>query len=212
MSQPILIAIEGLDGCGKAEQSALTMKGLTMHGIKTKLLSFPNYDGPYGDTIRKIQNKELSMDLHSTVALYAMDRKYAFNTTDFTDTEIIICDRYVMSNLIHQGAKLPAEQWRRFMTDTLNLEFNYFGIPKPDIIIYLDMLPELAQKLMENRENPDKMDIDLEYQQNCRLAAMYAAANFKADIITCYKDNEILSATDINAKIMKVLNSRIEIK
>ena len=63
----------------------------------------------------------------------------------------ILSDRYVTSNIIYQMSKLPKEEWNSFIDWLNDFEYEKLGIPKPDLVIYLDVEPEVSQKLMEKR-------------------------------------------------------------
>ena len=51
---------------------------------------------------------------------------------------IILADRYVSSNAIHQMVKLSRDQWDSFLTWLDDYEFEKLGLPRPDLVLYLD--------------------------------------------------------------------------
>ena len=62
-----------------------------------------------------------------------------------------LADRYTTSNAVHQCAKLPKEQWDEYLYWLFDFEYNKIGIPKPDQVIYLDVDPDVSQKLLTKR-------------------------------------------------------------
>src|SRR5574344_2196058 len=115
-----IIVIEGTDCSGKETQSKLLVKNLTKKGLKVINLSFPMYDtptgkivgGPYlGKTeICEGYFKEGAVNLDPKIAClyYAADRKYNIKQVEkyLNDGYYVILDRYVSSNMAHQGCKI----------------------------------------------------------------------------------------------------------
>lgn len=161
----MLIAIEGVDASGKEMQSNLLLERLRSENRKARKVEFPNYAGEAAGAVRMYLNGEFGgspndVNPYAASTFFAVDR-YASYKADwgaFLDAGgIVVADRYTMSNMIHQGAKFADEQSRLGYIEWLaDLEFNKIGLPKPDIVIFLDLSMELRIKLMEKRmrENP----------------------------------------------------------
>ena len=99
--------------------------------------------------------------------------------------------------------KLPKEQWDAFLAWLEDYEYNRLGLPRPDITLYLDMDPDISQKLMAQRYRGDegKKDIhekDLSYLRFCRQSALYAAERWDWKIVHLC-DSERAFSIDENA-------------
>lgn len=159
MKKGKFIVIDGIDGTGKATQAALLVERLKKEGKKVKTIDFPRYydnffgkligeylAGKYGDFIE--------VDPHIASVLYAADR---FESAPIirkwlAQGFIVVADRYVSANQIHQGAKIDSSTGRKEFLHWLDkMEYGVFKIPKPDIIVYLDLPIELSQKLLRNK-------------------------------------------------------------
>lgn len=156
-----MILIEGSDGCGKKTQSEKLLQRFNHLNYPTMLVSFPNYSsassGPVQlylsgklGTLDQVNSKQASM-------LYAIDRFCTIREQHISqklDHGInIICDRYVESNMIHQAAKhfgddnkiMETVKWIK------ELEYETLQLPRPDIVIFLDLKPEISLKLRNRR-------------------------------------------------------------
>jgi dTMP kinase len=154
----MLIAIEGIDGSGKATQTALLAERAAACGLKTASFSFPGYGkNPLGDAVGMYLNGDFgdkgALPPHLTALLFAGDRytacddiRKAVHTND-----LVILDRYVASNLAYQGARLPPEQWGDFFAWVSAVEFGVFKLPRPDLSIYLDMPVKTARRMIAKR-------------------------------------------------------------
>lgn len=153
------IVIDGIDGTGKATQAALLVERLRKEGRKVKAIDFPGYyrnffgkligeylAGKYGDFIE--------VDPHIASVLYAADRfeSAPMIRTWLDEGYIVVADRYVSANQIHQGAKIDSPAGRKEFLHWLDkMEYGVFKIPKPDLILYLDLPIRLSQKLLRTK-------------------------------------------------------------
>ena len=209
-----LIVIEGLDGSGKTTQSSLLFEKFEKEGKNPRLLSFPCYDDPSSALIKMYLNGELAPDANQINAyaasvLYTVDR-YASYRKDWMNFYLggglLIANRYTTSNIVHQMCKLPKEEWDSYIEWLEDNEYNKIGIPRPDMVIYLDMPIEVSQKLMTCRYQGDenKKDIhekDVNYLKTCRETALHAAKKCGWKVISCAKDGEPLSIEEIHNQI-----------
>lgn len=162
----LFIAIEGGDGSGKSTQAALLSEFLVEQGKTVYRQKFPQYgqdsayyverylNGAYGQT------NDVPADLG--VLPYAIDR-YAASATMrerlADENAVVVCDRYMGSNLAHQGAKIPdADERQAFYERTQITEYDVLGIPRADINIVLLMPTNLAQANVDNRSDRDYTD------------------------------------------------------
>lgn len=174
-----LIVIEGTDCSGKETQTKMLVKRLEKQNIPCVRLCFPNYDSPTGkivggpylgkDYICECWFKEGAVNVDPKVSslYYAADRKYNVkNIEELIDKGInVILDRYVYSNLAHQGGKIKDRKEREKMYDWLNkLEFDLLELPEADIKVFLHMPYEVACELKNNREErPDQHELSKEH-------------------------------------------------
>ncbi|MDD4698963.1 MAG: deoxynucleoside kinase [Oscillospiraceae bacterium] len=193
-----LIVIEGLDGSGKSTQLGLLPDKLLKKGIESKAVSFPDYDDPSSTLVKMylsgdFGNKPGDVNAYAASIFYAVDRYASYKRhwgEYYKNDGLILCGRYVTSNAVHQTAKLPREEWEPYLKWLYNLEYEKICIPKPDLVIFLDMPPEVSQKMLTTRYGGDecKKDIherDVSYLENCRKSALFAAEFSGWKIIKC---------------------------
>jgi dTMP kinase len=217
----MIIVIEGLDGSGKTTQVAMLKKIFEDRGKKFTYIHFPRYDVPiYGNLISSYLRGDFgdlnSVDPHLVALLYAGDRKGAEPLLRANDT-IVILDRYVYSNIAYQCAKIDGEEKRHdFAQWVLYMEYDFFGIPKPNINIFLDIPIEVIKKRLksdrkgEDRDYlQDKKDIheaDLEFQKKVRENYLKYVDNKSFFSINCVDDNfKLRTPESINKEIVSLI-------
>ena len=154
--QPTILVIEGLDGSGKATQTALLEEALKKNGIPVKRVSFPDYSEPSSALVKMYLDGTFGTDPNAVNAyaastFYAVDRFASYRRMwqeDYKAGTVILADRYTTSNAIYQMVKLPRSQWQSFLIWLADLEYDKMGLPRPRKTIYLDMPPEISQKLL----------------------------------------------------------------
>ena len=177
-----LIVIDGLDGSGKATQAELLYKKLKLEGKNVYKVSFPDYSSKSSTAVNMYLAGDLGKDA-STLnpymcgLFYTVDRAIQFtqhlNAVYNEPDSIIICDRYLSANIIHQGGKINTLQGKKEYFDWIyDTEVNKVGLPLEDITIVLSLPVETSQKLMEKRYNNhnEKKDIheaDTHYLKLC---------------------------------------------
>ena len=149
------MAIEGIDGSGKGTQAALLVDAARHAGRSTELFSFPLYDdNPFSVAVADYLNGAFGTvdDVHPELAglLYACDRFHARPRLEaaLDANDLVVCDRFVASNLAHQGAKLEGEDRSRLIDWLVSVEYGEFALPVPDLVVLLDLAPSLAQLLV----------------------------------------------------------------
>jgi len=187
----MLIVIEGIDGAGKNTQTRLLRERMEEAGRTTTSFSFPQYgQNPFSLAIARYLNGEFGgvNDVAPEMAamLYAGDR---FATRDALVAacaahDLVICDRYVSSNLAHQAAKLPEERWPEFMEWLLDIEYKIFNMPKPELTLFLDVPPDTSQNLVMRKDKRDYTELRADiheanagYLERTRQAFSYLARN-----------------------------------
>ena len=220
------IVIEGLDGAGKSTQLQLLRDELTKLGKKFYYLHFPRTDSPvFGDLVARFLRGEFGknedVNPYLVALLYAGDRKDAADTIlqYLKDGTYIIADRYVYSNIAYQCAKFTNKSDRETLKKwILDLEYNYYKIPKPDLNLFLDVPFQFThEKLTDIRNGEDRdylngnYDIhekDLNFQKFVRDVYLdLASGDEKLKIINCGdKENSMLPPSVIFHKILELIN------
>lgn len=205
-----LIVIDGSDGVGKATQTALLMKRLKKERIPAKTLDFPQYqnnlfgklireclDGKYGDFI--------ALDAHIASTLYAADRFEAKPKIEkwLKQGKIVILDRYVSANQMHQGGKIKDQKKRKEFLLWLDvMEFNVFKLPRPDRILYLHLPTAVSLKLIHKRGGRDLAEKSIKYLSNARESGLkMIQANTKWKKIECSEGGRVLPREVIHERI-----------
>ncbi len=210
------IVIEGLDGSGKDTQAKLLAQTVeSMYKKDVKLLSFPDYDSPASIPLKMYLQGEFGekpddVNAYAASAFFAVDRYASYAKTwaeHHKQGGVVLANRYTTANAVHQCAKLPENQWDSFTDWLFDFEYNKMGLPEPDMVILLDVQPDISQKLLSKRYEGDesKKDIheqDVEYLNRCRKAAHFCAQRFKWQVISCTENGQMRTKEDI-AKEMK---------
>lgn len=161
-----LIVIEsGTDGAGKETQTDELFTRLLLEGYKVRRISFPNYETPGGAFVQAYLNGKLgdragNINPNPISDGYALDRYYSYNNIDdgwgkfYEEGGIVISDRYTTSNLVHQGAKITDKKDREnYYKRILEREYKEYGLPEPDMVIFLNVSPDISKMLRESRNN-----------------------------------------------------------
>ena len=216
-----LYVIEGVDGSGKATQTELLYQALLAEGKPVRKVSFPDYDSPSSSLIKMYLNGEFGTDPQSvnafaTSVFFAVDRFASFRKDwqeFYQNGGIIIADRYVTSNLVHQAGKISdAAEKERYIQWLSDLEYNIFGLPKPDCVIFLDMPPAYSLKLRQQRNElkqgltADIHEADQTYLQNAYKNAIGIAKHQEWHTISCVADDKIRTIEEIHAEIVRTIN------
>lgn len=215
-----LIIIEGTDGSGKQTQTELIYNKLTLLlGIeKIKKLSFPNYESKSSEPVKMYLSGEFGKNVEDVNAyaasiLYSVDRFASFKTeweNFYNGGGVIISDRYTTSNMIHQASKIRDDSEReKYLKWLIDLEWNKISIPKPDLVLFLDVPFEVSQRLIEERKNKitgdNKKDIhenNTEYLKNSYNIAKNLSEKYNWNVISCVENDKLKSIEDINNEIM----------
>ena len=222
----ILIAIEGVDASGKQTQSELLYNRLREEGKKVRLISFPAYNSPSSSLVRMYLNgdfgkKPEDVSAYAASTFFAADRFATYKNDwekDYNSGTIIIADRYVSSNMIHQAGKIKdSTEKDKFFTWLDDFEYGIYSLPRPDKTIFLDMSFEWVKKLMVDRANKitggDKKDIhesNYEYLYESYNNAIYAAQKFNWDRVECTHEGEIKSREKIHSEIYAKVKTIIQ--
>lgn len=144
-----IIAFEGIDGTGKSVQMERLSATLQKKGLRVKELSFPMYDTFFGEQVgRYLSNRDgipaNTVDGKSMALWFALDRFEAFKAFDYSDCDVLLINRYVLSNAVYQSIRDIDLDKPDILDFCLTLEHGHFGIPVPDLNLVLDMDTESA--------------------------------------------------------------------
>ncbi len=210
MDKGMLIVIDGGDGSGKQTQTKLLVDYLREIGHRVETIDFPQYDTFSGRIIRAYLDGQFGdptkIDPELAAMPYTMNRmETAERIRQFLlEGKTVILDRYHSANLIHQGAKLPAENLESFVFDQEALEFQHFNIPAPDQVLYLHVTPEAAQRLMEAQGRvKDGHEADIKYAKRVERTALQVADILNWVVIECCPNGSILSIEEIQKAIRR---------
>lgn len=219
-----IITIEGTDCSGKQTQSDLLVKKLAEKNIPIYKTSFPNYDTPTGRIIgecclgKKIGHsffpeESANVDPKVMGLYYAADRLYNISKIEEALKEqSVILDRYVDSNLAHQGGKVQDETERIKTYEFFEkLEYDLLNLPKPDIKVLLYLPHEYSYVLRKNRVNEalDEVERNEQYLINGERAYLEVAKRHNYKIINCVKDKEIRTIEDINEELFEYVYNEL---
>jgi len=224
-----LIVIDGTDGSGKATQVALLAKRLKKEGHTVKLLDFPEY---YKNFFGKFIGHCLSeqyynfVNLHPkiTSVLYAADRWESSEQIKewLKKGYIVLANRYVSANQIHQGGKvLNAKKRADFIQWLDELEYGVFKLPKPDAVFYLSLPMNIILRLIKERnkktsrsytgKKKDIVEGNIPYLTNSNKAALWLAKIQKGWIkIDCVRDGTIDTRENIHEQIYKEVKKKLK--
>ena len=210
-----LFVIEGLDGCGKSTQLEI-LKSKT--DDNTRFISFPNYDSASGEIIKdylsgKFAEENGKAGAYTASSFYAVDRYISYKTDwekDYQAGKTIIAARYTSSNAIYQMTKLDRAQWDEYLSWLEDYEYDKFGIPRPDKVVFLDMPIEVSQKLLSSRYggNEEKKDIherNVDFLKACREAALYTAKQKGWFILPCSDGENPFTPERINEQLSAMI-------
>lgn len=218
MSRGKFFVIDGGDGSGKTEQSKLLVERLRKEAGPTTTLSFPRYetltgkvvkaylDGAYGDPMR-VEPQHASM-------LYAVDRWAAMRDGAFDGLmrgEHVVANRYVASNMGHQGSKFhDAEARMAFFRWNDGVEHGDLDLPRPDLNVILHVPAEVSMRLIAVRGNAADGHENLAHLKRAEATYLEIARSFpNFALIECVKDGELLSIPEVHelvwAEVSKVL-------
>ena len=212
-----LIVIDGADGAGKATQSRLLSERLQNKGRSVKLLDFPQYTkNHFGRLLRECLDGKrgdfLSVDARIASVLYAADRfESAPKLREWLAAgTVVILDCYVSSNMLHQGGKLTDEtELVEFLAWLDHMEHTVFNIPRPDLVLYLDVPYSFRQKMLfgdTTRAALDTAEANAAYQEAAEQNAQRLTAGHTNWLtIPCVEDDQLLSPEVIHERVYSVV-------
>ena len=226
MKKGKLIIIEsGTDGSGKATQTQRLYDKLIVQGKKVRKITFPNYDSPACMPVKMYLNGEFGSnpgDVNAYVAstFYAIDRFASFKSDwgeFYNNGGIILSDRYTTSNMVHQAVKMDNRFERdRYLNWLYEIEFELYGLPKPDCVVFLNLSPIISQKLMADRANKftgdkqkDIHECNHEYLKKCYDNSLEIANKYSWKMVKCNEGEELKSIEDISDEVYEIVKEYV---
>ena len=218
-----LIVIEGLDGSGKGTQSKLLYEYLQNKYKDIFTVRFPDYESDSSALVKMYLSGEFGknaddVNAYAASSFYAVDRFASYQTkwkNIYKSGSIILADRYTTSNIVYQLSKLKKEEWEDYINWAEDFEYNKLKLPRPDVVIYIDMPVEVSQKLMTGRYEGDesKKDIhesNVEFLSHCRRSGLYAAAKLLWKVVPASENGEPRKIEDIKKDIIEIVENALK--
>ena len=222
MSKGKLIAIEGLDGSGKATQAKLLAGYLAAQGLAVREVSFPNYGSDSSALVKMYLAGQFGqhpddVNAYAASSFYAVDRYASFLRfwrKDYLSGATIVADRYTTSNAVYQMEKTPPEDWNKYLAWLQDYEYGKLQLPRPDLVLFLDMPTEISQRLLSGRYAGDERKKDLhesnvEFLTRCRRTALYAAEAMGWHTVSCSQEGAPRKIEDIQRDIREIVSQKL---
>ncbi len=221
------IVLEGTDGSGKTAQFWQLLKKLKKKNIDVRTLDFPRYGKPSSYFIEQYLSGKYGtwqeVGAYRASLFYALDRFAVSSKVKkwLGEGKIVISNRYVASNLGHQGAKIRNKLARqRFFKWVNDLEYNILALPRPDINIFLHVPAKIAYDLVDNKGKREylsgkKRDIhekDIEHLEQAEKSFLEVVKSFPRQfkVIECVERDELLSIQEIEDKVWKIVKKFVK--
>lgn len=216
-----LIALEGIDGSGKGTQAKRLADRLIDSGRSAQLLSFPQYENTFfGKVIGEFLNGEFGNldEVHPFFAslLYAGDRFESLGRlrAAMAESEFVVLDRYVASNLAHQVTRAPVDHQPDLLERIKHVEFQVFGLPQPELTIYLELPVPAAQQLIATKaarsytdKAADLQESNAPYLERVRRGYQLLSDDDSWSRINCMSGESVRSVEEISDEIWSIVNS-----
>ncbi len=223
-----LIVIEGTDCSGKETQTKALVEHLKKDGFTVVKYAFPNYDSPTGRIIGGpylgksylgegwFPEGAPHVDALVSCCYYAADRRYNMPEIKkhLAEGAIVIVDRYVESNMAHQGGKLATSEERRNLFEKLEkLEYEILELPRPDAVIFLYMPYEYAVILKQNRQElPDQNEQDEQHLRQAEATYLELSDLYHFAKVDCFNEQGIKAVEEIHEEVYNKVRLVLEKK
>lgn len=217
----LFVVESGSDASGKATQTELLYNKLKMDGYNVRKIEFPNYKSESSALVKMylrgdFGSKPEDVNPYITSTFYAVDRYASFKTSweeFYNNGGIIIADRYTTSNMVHQAAKYDDYSEKdKFLQWLDEYEFDFYGLPRPTKVFFLNMPVEFSFKLMKNRKNKitgnvkkDIHEANKDYLEKSYENALYVAKKYGWKNIDCTSNDKLRQIKDIHEEIYSLI-------
>ena len=215
----MLVAVEGVDGSGKGTQTRLLAEHARAEGIAVRVFSFPRYgDNPFSDAAARFLNAEFGDPSPELAALpYAGDRFLARPEIDaaLADGALVVCDRYVASNMAHQGARVAGPDRERLLDWIARVEYGAYALPRPDLTILLDLPVQTAGELVLRKGARDYTERAQDMLEGDAVHTAAAQEVYRSlvdgswQVVDAVRDGELRPPQEIAAEIWDAVRSRL---
>ena len=215
-----LIVLEGTDGSGKATQAGLLLQSLTARGISCREIDFPRYGNPFAEPANlylhgALGGKPGDVNACAASVMFAVDRFASYQEdwgAFYESGGVVVANRYTTSNAVHQASKLPDGERRAFLEWLFDLEYRRLGLPEPDLVLYLDMPTEAANRLMRRREAETNTAADIherdgDYLRRCRACAGEIARAQGWAVVNCAEGGAPRTPEDIHREVASIVSA-----
>jgi dTMP kinase len=218
-----LVAIEGIDGSGKGTQAKRLLQRLEDDGKRAALLSFPRYDATFfgravGDYLNGAFGSLDHVNPFFSALLFAGDRfeSRSLLAEALAGNDVVVLDRYVASNVAHQAARLEGTARERLIAAIEYLEFDLYQLPRPDLVVLLDLSVAHAQRLIANKparsyteRSADIQEADADYLARVRDLYLDLARNEPNwSVIVCEQQGSLRTVEEIAEDIGSLVQKR----
>lgn len=223
MEKGKLIVFEGIDGSGKSAHYRRVCQRLEAEGIAYNHIVFPRYDKESSALIRMYLGGEFGsnpadVNAYISSTFFAVDRVAAYRTdwgSIYNGGGFVLSDRYTTSNAVHQGAKLKNEELEAFFEWLYDFEYVKLELPKPDLVIYLDVDLDTSLARMKHRQekthtSADIHEKDVSYLENCLRVADRAADYYGWMRIPFMKDGAERTIDEKHEEIYSIIKNAIQ--
>lgn len=226
----MIVAFEGLDGAGKNTQTRRLYERAGEAGLKVGLTGFPRYgENVFSQQIAAYLNGAFGpldrVPPQLPALLYAGDRFASRESLEqlVAASDLVIIDRYVPSNLAYQAARFPEAERAQFIRWLIEIEHDIYQLPRPDVIIELQLESEFVQAQVLKKAPRDYTDkaADLHESNESFLAQCFESYHAVAELypygkwvrVPCTAGSETLRPREeIAAEIWAALQPFLAIK
>lgn len=221
----LFIVIEGTDGSGKSTQYTELKKHLVEAGYEVVDMHFPRYNNESSYFVREYlagnYGSAEEVSPYTSSIFYALDRYQASAEIQqaLSAGKIVLCDRFVGSNMAHQGTKFVNDEERRGYFIWLdNLEYSTLKIPRPDLNFVLNTPAEtIIERLNNKLQSSEHIKKDIHENNTSHIIHSIEIYNdlcnlFPKDFqkIDCARNNKLLTVEEIHKIIWEKVHPMLK--
>ncbi len=221
------IVLEGTDGSGKTTQFKKLVWRLRRGGYKVATFDFPQYDKPSSYFVKEYLNGRYGgwreVGPYKASVFYALDRFDVGKKIRewLIEGKVVVSNRYVASNMGHQGAKIENRKERRKFFRWLDeFEYGLLGIPKPDATIVLRVPPKIAQRLVDKKGareyvggvKRDLHEADIKHLRQAEATYLDMVKTFPRDfvLVECMERGRLLPPQAVHEKVWHIIRKKVK--